>query len=149
MQKQQGYTLVDLTNLRLVSRQYNDIVEPQAFETLSLKFSSSETLTTYLESKLVAIASGTSPHSRWAKRVNISELEESLGVLSATHYRLRTIQEKWLIPVLEGLSHVEELMYVLRPCLSEAKYFDIDLIFGLSAELESIHAATVSTQPCR
>jgi len=127
-QRRHGYELTDLTNLRLVSRQFNEIAGPQAFESLCISFGDYDDDSKFdaanIRSKLVALASGTSPYSRWTKHLKIEKLvcpqsappiywEMSLDMQES----LFQIQEEWLMPALQVLSSVEEVECVVHPML--------------------------------
>ena len=122
--KRHGYELNDLTNLRLVSRQFNEIAGPQAFESLYISFGNyngdSNVDAAKIRSKLIALASGTTPHARWTKRLKIEKLvcPQSAPVIywempSDMREILFQIQEQWLMAALHVLTSVEEVECVL------------------------------------
>ncbi|KAJ2913056.1 hypothetical protein MD484_g7356, partial [Candolleomyces efflorescens] len=123
-----------LCSLRLVCKALNQLVEPQVFSTLSIRFIyDEEGKWKAIPEFLSSLASGRSPYVRWAKELRLDGL---IGIQSAEldpwlqydswqgddREVMLASQKELLVPAIESLLHVEAVHFVAE---SRGPYQDV------------------------
>ncbi|KAF6745030.1 hypothetical protein DFP72DRAFT_1077930 [Ephemerocybe angulata] len=103
-----------LCTLRLVSKATNEIAEPKVFASTSISFTNRP----YTPSQLEAMASGTSPYSRWTTNLSIPEnalipleLADRDPLQGEERDRLLACQTEFLVPALESLQKLKSVKF--------------------------------------
>ncbi|RXW19368.1 hypothetical protein EST38_g6487 [Candolleomyces aberdarensis] len=102
-------------DMRLLCKTFNEILEPRAFLSVTIGFTK-QNMDTVLD-LLPRLASGTTPHARWARHLRVHNLvplaEDGRSVWDhlkpgPIRERLLACQNEWLIPAIKALPRVEE-----------------------------------------
>ncbi|KAJ2934085.1 hypothetical protein H1R20_g2989, partial [Candolleomyces eurysporus] len=104
--------------MRLLCKTSNDILEPQVFLKVTISFTE-QNMDTVLD-LLPRLASGTTPHARWARHLRVHKLvplaEDGRSVwdhLKPGPNRERSLacQNEWLVPAVKSLPRIEEVEF--------------------------------------
>jgi hypothetical protein len=102
--------------MRLLCKTVNELLEPQAFSSVTIGFTE-QNMDTILD-LLRMLASATTPHARWTRHLRVHNLvplaEDGWTVwdrlkTGPNRERLLACQNEWLIPAIKSLLRVEEV----------------------------------------
>ncbi|RXW14747.1 hypothetical protein EST38_g11109 [Candolleomyces aberdarensis] len=103
-------------DMRLLCKTFNEILEPQVFFSVTIGFTE-QNMNTVLD-LLPRLASGTTPHARWARHLRVHNLVPLAEYGRSAWDRLKpgpirerllACQNEWLIPAIKALPRVEEV----------------------------------------